>query len=40
MGEIKRMPLLGDSFPKIKVATTVGFIELPNYFKGKKCYNW
>ncbi|MEO0231029.1 MAG: peroxiredoxin [candidate division WOR-3 bacterium] len=31
----KRMPLLGDDFPKMKVTTTHGVIDLPDYFKGK-----
>ncbi|MEN3044874.1 MAG: peroxiredoxin [Candidatus Hydrothermales bacterium] len=35
MEEVKRMPLLGDSFPKIKVTTTHGVMDLPDYFKGK-----
>ena len=33
--EIKRMPLLGDDFPEMKVQTTHGEIELPKYFAGK-----
>ncbi|HOL22655.1 MAG TPA: peroxiredoxin [bacterium] len=35
MEEIKRMPLLGDDFPKMKVVTTHGVIDLPDFFKGK-----
>jgi peroxiredoxin (alkyl hydroperoxide reductase subunit C) len=31
----KRMPLLGEDFPKIKVQTTHGEIELPDYYRGK-----
>lgn len=31
----KRMPLLGDSFPKMTVQTTRGEFELPAYYKGK-----
>jgi peroxiredoxin (alkyl hydroperoxide reductase subunit C) len=31
----KRMPLLGEDFPKIKVQTTHGEIELPDYYQGK-----
>jgi len=33
--EEKTMPLLGDKFPKMKVATTKGVFELPEHFKGK-----
>lgn len=33
--ENKGMPLLGDIFPKMKVQTTHGQMELPNYFAGK-----
>ncbi|MCM8771572.1 MAG: peroxiredoxin [Candidatus Omnitrophica bacterium] len=35
MEEIKRMPLLGEELPKMRVATTHGIIDLPDYFKGK-----
>lgn len=35
MEKIERMPLLGDSFPRIKATTTHGVIDLPDYFKGK-----
>lgn len=35
MEKINRMPLLGDDFPKMKVVTTHGVIDLPEYFKGK-----
>lgn len=35
MEKINRMPLLGDDFPKMKVVTTHGVIDLPDYFKGK-----
>ncbi len=35
MEEIKRMPLLGDDFPEMKVVTTQGVIDLPEFFKGK-----
>jgi len=35
MEKINRMPLLGDEFPKMKVVTTHGIIDLPDYFKGK-----
>jgi peroxiredoxin (alkyl hydroperoxide reductase subunit C) len=31
----KRIPLLGEDFPKIKVQTTHGEIELPDYYRGK-----
>ena len=31
----KGMPLLGDKFPKMKVQTTHGQMELPNHFAGK-----
>jgi len=31
----KRMPLLGDDFPEMKVHTTHGVIELPKYYSGK-----
>jgi len=31
----KRIPLLGEDFPKIKVQTTHGEIELPDYYQGK-----
>jgi len=34
--EKKRMPLLGDSFPEMRVQTTRGKMELPNDFAG----NW
>jgi len=33
--EIKRMPLLGDMFPEMKVQTTHGTFDLPSHFKGK-----
>lgn len=33
--EVKRMPLLGDSFPMMNVQTTHGMMELPKQFKGK-----
>jgi len=33
--EEKTMPLLGDKFPEMKVATTKGVLELPEHFKGK-----
>lgn len=33
--EKKGMPLLGDKFPEMKVATTHGEIDLPDHFKGK-----
>ncbi|MBS3740902.1 MAG: peroxiredoxin [Candidatus Cloacimonetes bacterium] len=33
--EGKTMPLLGDKFPEMKVATTKGVLELPEHFKGK-----
>ena len=35
LNEKKGMPLLGDSFPEIKVQTTHGTINLPSHFKGK-----
>ncbi|MGI6595639.1 MAG: peroxiredoxin [Elusimicrobia bacterium] len=35
MEEIKRMPLLGDAFPKMKVVTTRGVLDLPDFFQGK-----
>jgi len=31
----KRIPLLGEDFPKIKVQTTHGVLELPDHYKGK-----
>ena len=31
----KRMPLLGDKFPELKVVTTHGALELPDAYKGK-----
>jgi peroxiredoxin (alkyl hydroperoxide reductase subunit C) len=31
----KGIPLLGEDFPQMKVQTTHGVIELPNYFAGK-----
>jgi len=31
----KGMPLLGDDFPKIKVVTTHGTIDLPDKYSGK-----
>jgi peroxiredoxin (alkyl hydroperoxide reductase subunit C) len=31
----KRIPLLGEDFPKIKVQTTHGEIGLPDYYRGK-----
>ena len=31
----KRIPLLGEDFPKIKVQTTHGETELPDYYRGK-----
>jgi len=33
--EVKRMPLLGDLFPNMKVVTTRGVLELPKHFAGK-----
>ncbi|MCK4664304.1 MAG: peroxiredoxin [Bacteroidales bacterium] len=33
--EKKGMPLLGDSFPEMKVQTTHGVIDLPSHYKGK-----
>lgn len=33
--EEKRMPLLGDSFPEMKVVTTRGVLDLPKHFSGK-----
>ena len=33
--EVKRMPLIGDKFPEMKVVTTHGEITLPDAFKGK-----
>ena len=33
--ERKRIPLLGEKFPKMKVQTTLGQLELPNHFAGK-----
>ncbi len=33
--ENKSMPLLGDKFPKMKVQTTHGLLDLPNHFAGK-----
>ncbi|MCM8820757.1 MAG: peroxiredoxin [Candidatus Omnitrophica bacterium] len=35
MEENRRMPLLGDDFPKMQVLTTYGVIDLPDFFKGK-----
>ncbi|MCM8777075.1 MAG: peroxiredoxin [Candidatus Omnitrophica bacterium] len=35
MVENRRMPLLGDDFPKMQVLTTHGVIDLPDFFKGK-----
>ncbi len=35
MRETMGMPLLGDSFPKMKVQTTYGVISLPDEYKGK-----
>ena len=33
--EKKGMPLLGDSFPEMKVQTTHGMMDLPSHFAGK-----
>ena len=33
--ELKRMPLLGDVFPDMKVQTTHGYFDLPSHFSGK-----
>ena len=33
--KVQSMPLLGDKFPKMKVTTTRGVLELPEHFKGK-----
>lgn len=33
--ETKRMPLLGDPFPEMKVVTTRGTLELPQHFKNR-----
>lgn len=35
LNEKKGMPLLGDSFPEMKVQTTHGVLDLPSHFKGK-----
>lgn len=35
MEEIRRIPLLGDDFPEMKVVTTYGVMDLPEFFKGK-----
>jgi len=35
MNEEKKIPLIGDKFPKMQVQTTKGKIELPKDFKGK-----
>jgi len=32
---VKRMPLLGDDFPEMKVQTTQGVIDLPGHYAGK-----
>ena len=31
----RKMPLLGDTFPELKVQTTHGVMELPKAFAGK-----
>jgi len=33
--EERKMPLLGDKFPEMKVVTTRGVLELPKHFEGK-----
>jgi len=33
--EVKRMPLIGDKFPEMRVTTTHGELNLPDAFKGK-----
>ncbi len=35
MEELTRMPLLGESFPRVEVQTTMGKMTLPDDFKGK-----
>jgi len=35
MEEEKKMPLIGDKFPKMEVQTSEGKMELPDVFKGK-----